>query len=110
MISATKRITSKKIQCLAFMIPMLIPAVHIFILQKFWSYYTYNVNKEDCRCSCWDTVFKGILSHSYLIFKILFKRTQIYLYLKLKVHMKRVLHGTNICILMPLVIHSKCGH
>ncbi|XP_050520866.1 uncharacterized protein LOC126894139 [Daktulosphaira vitifoliae] len=59
MISATKHIVSKTIQCLAIIIPILIPAVHIFILDKFWSDYTYSVNKEHCRCSCWDTVFKG---------------------------------------------------
>jgi len=52
-------ISSKRVQCIALLGPVLIPAIHILILEKFWSDYTVNVSREHCTCSCWDTVFKG---------------------------------------------------
>lgn len=50
---------SKRAQCIALLGPILLPAIHIFILEKFWSDYTVKVSREHCTCSCWDTVFKG---------------------------------------------------
>jgi len=61
----------KKMQCIALLGPVLVPAIHIFILEKFWSDYTLTVSREYCTCSCWDTVFKGevvIVSFSHGLF------------------------------------------
>ncbi|XP_050443625.1 uncharacterized protein LOC126847448 [Adelges cooleyi] len=52
-------VVSKKTQCVALLVPILLPALHILVLEKFWSDFTFVVDKEQCRCSCWDTVFKG---------------------------------------------------
>lgn len=56
----TSSILLKKSQCIALLGPILIPALHILVLEKYWSDFTVNVSKEHCTCSCWDTVFKGI--------------------------------------------------
>lgn len=50
---------SKRAQCIALLMPVLLPAIHILVLDKFWSDFNVNVNREHCTCSCWDTVFKG---------------------------------------------------
>jgi hypothetical protein len=58
----------KRAQCLALLMPVLLPAIHILVLDKFWSDFNINVNKEHCTCSCWDTVFKGkVISHGTII-------------------------------------------
>lgn len=59
-------IIMKKCQYAAFLAPVFIPAIHILVLDKFWSDFNVNVNKEHCTCSCWDTVFKGIKVNIYL--------------------------------------------
>ncbi|KAL5233700.1 hypothetical protein ACI65C_001110 [Semiaphis heraclei] len=59
MLTAPTNGASKKSQCIALLVPVFLPALHILILQKFWSDFNVNVNKEHCTCSCWDTVFKG---------------------------------------------------
>lgn len=56
----TYSIVMKKSHYAAFLTPILIPAIHILVLEKYWSDFNVNVNKEHCTCSCWDTVFKGI--------------------------------------------------
>lgn len=55
----TASVTLKKSQCIALLGPILIPALHILVLEKCWKDFNVNVNKEHCTCSCWDTVFKG---------------------------------------------------
>ncbi|XP_015367830.1 PREDICTED: uncharacterized protein LOC107164495 isoform X2 [Diuraphis noxia] len=59
MLTAPTNVASKKSQCIALLVPVFLPALHIMILEKFWSDFNVNVNKEHCTCSCWDTVFKG---------------------------------------------------
>lgn len=59
MLTAPTNGASRKSQCIALLVPVFLPALHILILQKFWSDFNVNINKEHCTCSCWDTVFKG---------------------------------------------------
>ena len=50
---------------LAVIIPMLLPSIHLGIVSRLWDDFNYRVNKKDCSCSCWDTIFKG----KYFIFQ-----------------------------------------
>lgn len=40
-------------------VPFIIPSTHIIILSHFWSSYAVKVKRDDCTCSCWDTVYKA---------------------------------------------------
>ena len=44
---------------LAASIPIIIPAVQFGYIFNLWSQYNKPVNRQQCSCSCWDTVFKG---------------------------------------------------
>lgn len=68
----TSSILLKQSQCLALLGPILIPALHILVLEKYWSNFNVNVNKEHCTCSCWDTVFKGTYNCK-IVYKAQFK-------------------------------------
>lgn len=59
MVLTAAGVSSRKAQFAALLVPVLIPAIHILVLDKFWSDFNVDVNKEHCTCSCWDTVFKG---------------------------------------------------
>lgn len=50
----------------ALLWPAIIPPMHIAVLYYFWSRYTRVVDRDSCRNSCWDTVYKGLLSFYYL--------------------------------------------
>lgn len=52
-------VAPKIAQCVALLAPVLVPAVHVLILEKFWSDSGLRVDKDRCACSCWDTVLKG---------------------------------------------------
>lgn len=66
MLTTPTNVPSKKTQCIALLVPVFLPAIHILILEKFWSDFNVNVNKEHCTCSCWDTVFKGMGNSAYI--------------------------------------------
>ncbi|CAL8106594.1 unnamed protein product [Orchesella dallaii] len=42
---------------LAFWVPIIFPAGHMFVFNKVWPKDA--VNAKQCTCSCWDTVYKG---------------------------------------------------
>lgn len=42
------------------LLPALILPAHIVIFWYFWHDYARYVDREQCNCSCWDTVFKGL--------------------------------------------------
>jgi len=65
-LAAPTNVASKKSQCIALLVPVFLPAIHILILEKYWSDFNVNVNKEHCTCSCWDTVFKGMCSSTHI--------------------------------------------
>lgn len=44
-----------------FLIPILVPFFHFGIVSHLWDEFNYKVDIRGCSCSCWDTVFKGIL-------------------------------------------------
>ena len=39
--------------------PIIVPYIHFGLVSQLWDKYTYIFNKRDCRCYCWDTIFKG---------------------------------------------------
>ncbi|KAL7648322.1 UNVERIFIED_CONTAM: hypothetical protein RMT77_000228 [Armadillidium vulgare] len=43
-----------------FAVLVFLPFLHFGIIAHIWDEFNYKVNKKDCTCSCWDTVFKGI--------------------------------------------------
>lgn len=44
---------------LAAAVPIIIPAVQFGYIYNLWSHYNKPVNRQQCSCSCWDTVFKA---------------------------------------------------
>lgn len=40
-------------------LPILLPSGHMLLFAHFWGYGDNEVDKKECTCSCWDTVFKG---------------------------------------------------
>lgn len=45
---------------LGFLVPVLLPFVHLGIISHLWDEFNYKVDRRGCSCSCWDTIFKGI--------------------------------------------------
>lgn len=106
-------VASKKSQCIALLVPVLIPAIHILILEKFWSDFNVTVNKEHCTCSCWDTVFKGITPRRTFLciskpntYSIIFLREENFVF---QVHTKPAWPDTSTCTSTLQTTHSKFG-
>ncbi len=45
----------------AILLPFIIPVIHMIIFSSLWKQYNRVVDKKNCYCSCWDTVFKGMI-------------------------------------------------
>ena len=44
---------------LAAAVPVMIPALQFGFIYKIWDKYNKKVDRNNCRNTCWDTVFKG---------------------------------------------------
>ncbi len=44
---------------LAILVPIALPLIHMIIFDSLWGTLKKTVNREECTCSCWDTIFKG---------------------------------------------------
>ena len=45
---------------LGIITPVILPCIHFAVYNHLWGdKYNYVVNKNNCTCSCWDTIFKG---------------------------------------------------
>ena len=44
---------------LAAAVPVMIPALQFGFVYKIWDKYNKKVDRNNCRNTCWDTVFKG---------------------------------------------------
>ena len=57
--SDTERNTWLYCSAFAICVPILIPTIQFGLIFRIWDQYNKPVNREQCSCSCWDTVFKG---------------------------------------------------
>ncbi|XP_073995414.1 uncharacterized protein isoform X2 [Rhodnius prolixus] len=78
--SIDRGLISRIIACLA---PALIPPAHIATLYYFWQKFSRRVDRRNCSCSCWDTVFKGtyesgIASYKHVYFNASFNTLKIW--------------------------------
>lgn len=40
-------------------VPIVLPALHLLLVNQLWGKYTRQVNQSTCNCGCWDSAFKA---------------------------------------------------